>query len=224
MFGGVKSSEALGKWDIDSYNDTTSLRLVDSYYGENHSNLGFAIGHNYYSEICSSESKEWELEIDSTDGIYQLDDRGKAYVTLKFPAYMIGKKIALAVNFSGRKKRSGEVHFETLHNFNGIKKPEDILIESNTTIPVKRFIPFEIDTGTDDRFFVKNAKVVCNYTMDNIVILSFKENREIEDIKDCGDENGEIAFWSIEVRLKDISKAGSLNFKECQVASFIDKF
>jgi len=41
---------------------------------------------------------------------------------------MIGKKIALAVNFSGRKKRSGEVHFETLHNFNGIKKPEDILI------------------------------------------------------------------------------------------------
>ncbi len=79
-------------------------RLVDSYYGENHSNLGFAIGHNYYSEICSSESKEWELEIDSTDGIYQLDDRGKAYVTLKFPAYMIGKKIALAVNFSGRKK------------------------------------------------------------------------------------------------------------------------
>ncbi len=50
------------------------------------------------------------------------------------------------------------------------------------------------------------------------MILSFKENREIEDIKDCGDENGEIAFWSIEVRLKDISKAGSLNFKECQVA------
>ncbi len=56
-------------------------------------------------------------------------------------------------------------------------------------------------------FSLENAKVVCNYTMDNIVILSFKENREIEDIKDCGDENGEIAFWSIEVRLKDISKA-----------------
>jgi len=100
LFGDVKSGEALGKWDIDSYDiDSSGMKLVDSYYGESHTNLGFAVGHNYYSEICSSESKEWELEIDSTDGIYQLDERGKTYVTLKFPAYMVGKKIALAVNF-----------------------------------------------------------------------------------------------------------------------------
>ncbi len=110
--------------------------MVDSYYGESHTNLGFAVGHNYYSEICSSESKEWELEIDSTDGIYQLDERGKTYVTLKFPAYMVGKKIALAVNFSGREKRSGEVHFETLHNFKGIKTPESIKIDANSSEPI----------------------------------------------------------------------------------------
>jgi len=43
-------------------------------------------------EICSSESKEWELEIDSTDGIYQLDERGKTYVTLEFPGIYGWKK------------------------------------------------------------------------------------------------------------------------------------
>jgi hypothetical protein len=225
LFGGVQSSEALGKWDIDAYEiDESNMKLIDSYYGNNHSDLGFAVGHNYHNEICSSESKEWELEIDSTDGIYQLDDRGKTYVTLKFPAYMIGKKIALGVNFSGRKIRSGEVHFETLHNFEGVKLPDAINIEANTTKPIQVFIPFEIDTGTEDRFWVKNAKVVCDYETKNIIVTRFKENREIKSIKECGDENGEVAFWSMELILEDLSKDGSFTFNECQVESFINKF
>ena len=225
LFGDVQNSEALGKWDIDSYSDSESnLKLIDSYYGDNHSNLGFAIGHNYLGEICSSESKEWELEIDSADGVYQLDDRGKAYVTLKFPPYMIGKKIALSVNFSGREKRSGEVHFETLHNFEGVKVPDAISIESNTTSVIDVFIPFEIDTGTEDRFWVKNARVVCDYEIENIKILSFEENHEIKSIGDCGNESGEIAYWKMKLALENISKSGTFTFNECQVASFIDKF
>jgi len=226
LFGDVTAYNSLGKWSIDPYNNTDStLTLTDSYYGNNHNNLGFAIGHNYYNEICSSESKEWELNIDSTDGSYQLDNEGKTYMTLKFPAYMIGKKIALSVNFSGIKKRSGEVHFETLHSFQGVKIPETINIDANISTPITKSFAFEIDTGTEDRFWVKNAKVLCKTKADNVVITKFRQNSEIKDIKDCDNsENGEIAYWNITLQLKDLSKGGSFSFEECQVASFIDKF
>jgi len=226
LFGDVKSYDALGKWSIDPYNNTdNTLSLIDSYYGDDHNNLGFAIGHNYYSEICSSESKEWELNIDSTDGTYQLDNEGKTYITLKFPAYMIGKKIALSVNFSGVKKRSGEVHFETLHSFEGVKTPEAINIDANTSTPVTKSFAFEVDTGTEDRFWVKNARVVCKTKAENVAITNLIENKEVKNIRDCGNsENGEVAYWTITLQLIDLSKAGSFSFDECQVASFIDKF
>ncbi len=226
IFGSVDANEALGKWDIDPYNYTKkTLGLVDSYYGDNHNNLGFAIGHNYYNEICSSESKEWELKIDSTDGVYQLDDEGQTYVTLKFPAYMIGKKIALGVNFSSKSKRSGEVHFETLHSFEGVKVPDAINIDANTTnIPTQSFA-FEIDTGTEDRFWVRNARVVCDYNLKNLEIINFKENSEIKSISDCGSsEGGEVAYWSFKLRLINEEEGGSMTFNQCQVSSFIDKF
>jgi len=225
LFGDVTAYEALGKWDIDPYSDMeNSLDLKDSYYGERHDNLGFAIGHNYYREICSSESKEWELKIDSTDGTYHLDDDGKTYITLKFPAYMIGKKIALGVNFSGTKKRSGEVHFETLHSFQGVKIPESITLDKDTPYTFER-VYFEVDTGTEDRFWVKNAKVVCRIKQENIRITSFSQNREVKNISDCaGSEDGEIAYWQLGLALIDTTKAGSLDFSECQVSSFINEF
>ncbi len=226
LFGSVDANEALGKWDIDPYNYTKkTLGLVDSYHGNSHNNLGFAVGHNYYNEICSSESKEWELKIDSTDGIYQLDNEGKTYVTLKFPAYMIGKKIALGVNFSSKSKRSGEVHFETLHSFEGVKTPDAINIDANTTVIPRQSFAFEIDTGTEDRFWVRNAKVVCNYELKNLKIIDFKENSEVKSISDCGSsEGGEVAYWSFKLKLINQEEAGSMTFKECQVTSFIDKF
>ncbi len=226
LFGSVNANEALGKWDIDPYNYTKkTLSLIDSYHGDSHNNLGFAVGHNYYSEICSSESKEWELKIDSTDGIYQLDEEGKTYVTLKFPAYMIGKKIALGVNFSSKSKRSGEVHFETLHSFEGVKVPEAINIDANTTVIPPKSFAFEIDTGTEDRFWVKNARVVCDYDLKNLEIVHFEQNSEIKDISDCGSsEAGEIAYWTIQLRLINPEEAGTMTFNECQVSSFIDKF
>jgi hypothetical protein len=146
-------------------------------------------------------------------------------MTLKFPAYMIGKKIALGVNFSGVKKRSGEVHFETLHSFQGVKAPETINIDANTSTAISKSFAFEIDTGTEDRFWVKNAKVVCKTKAENVVVTAFSQNSEVKNINDCGNsENGEIAYWNITVQLEDLSKAGSFSFEECQVSSFIDEF
>jgi len=225
LFGDVTDYEALGKWNIDLYNNTdTTLDLTDSYYGNSYDNLGFAIGHNYYKEICSSESKEWELKVDSTDGTYQLDDNGETYVTLKFPAYMVGKKIALSVNFSGTQKRSGEVHFETLSSFQGVKPPETISLDAESPA-TSEIVYFEIDTGTEDRFWVRNAKVVCDTTSDNIKVTNFMQNSEVSKVEDChGSEDGEVAYWQLRLELIDSTKAGSFTFNECQVSSFISQF
>ncbi|NEW61677.1 hypothetical protein GSY74_10305 [Sulfurovum sp. bin170] len=224
LFGDATTSEALGKWDIDTYNNSsTVLNLSSAYYGENHTNLGFAVGHNYMNEICSSESKEWELQIDSTDGTYQLDDEGKASVTLKFPNYMIGKKIALSVNFSGKERRAGEVHFQTLYSFNGVTTPEAITIDANTTTPTSMTHFFRVDTGTEDTFMVKNAKVDCITKTENVIITKLIENSPIKNISDCAD-NGETAYWQLSLELIDLEKAGSFSFEECQVSSFLDEF
>jgi len=225
LFGDVNASEALGKWDIDAYHTDTTLNLRDSYQGNSHNNLGFAIGHNYLNEICSSESKEWELKIDSTDGTYQLDNEGKTYVTLKFPVYMIGKKIALSVNFSGKDLRSGEVHFETLHSFEGVKVPETINIDANTTTSTIESFSFEVDTGTEDRYFVKNAEVYCKIVAKNVEYKWLSKNREIKTLSDCmANEDGEIAYGIIRVDLIDLEKSGTLTFERCQVDDFIDAF
>ncbi|SFV51926.1 hypothetical protein MNB_SV-12-440 [hydrothermal vent metagenome] len=230
LFGDATTSEALGKWDIDQYTSLEdTLNLSSAYYGENHDDLGFAIGHNYINEICSSESKEWELQIDSTDGTYQLDDEGKASVTLKFPAYMLGKKIALSVNFSGKKKRAGEVHFQTLYNFGGVNLPESIDIEQNATVttPFHRAHTFSITNGNDN-FWVKNAKVVCRIKTENIEGYDtfdklISNNREITNSSQCGGY-GELAFFDINLKLKDEEKTGSMTFESCQTSSFIDEF
>jgi hypothetical protein len=228
LFGDVTASEALGKWDIEDATSDT-LFLKDRYSGDEHTDLGFAIGHNYLKEICSSESKEWEVKIDSTDKNYQLDDEGKTYVTLKFPPYMIGKKIALSVNFSGKESRSGEVDFATLHSFEGVKLPEDITIESNATalhnINIRH--SFQIDTGTDDLWFVRNSGVRCTITTENIsgfgmIDTLHSSNKPITDISQCGTDN--ISFFDISIKLIDEEKGGSIKFETCQVYSFTPSF
>lgn len=231
LFGDATTSEALGKWDIDKYTELDdTLSLSSAYYGENHDGLGFAIGHNYINETCSSESKEWELQIDSSDETYQLDDQGRASITLKFPQYMIGKMIALSVNFSGKKKRAGEVHFQTLYNYEGVDIPESIDIDANATqkTPFHREHTFKITKGSDI-FAVKNAKVICSIKTENIakydtVDTLESDNTEIKNSSQCGGKYGEVAFFDIDLKLEDESKSGSMTFESCQTSSFINKF
>jgi len=231
LFGDATTSEASGKWNIDQYTPLKEqLKLSNPYYGDSHTNLGFAIGHNYINEICSSESKEWKLQIDSSDKTYKLDDEGKISVTIKFPEYMIGKKIALSVDFSEKEMRAGEVHFQTLYNSIDVNLPEDIEIDKNTTAVTPFHIKhlFSMTDMTGENIWVKNVKVICDIKTENLegydsILVSTNNEITNTDTSQCA-KNGEKAFLDIDIRLKDEGKAGSMSFEKCQIYSFIDKF
>jgi len=224
IFGDVETYEALGKWDIDEYNDNNqTLTLVESYSGKTHKGLGFAVGHNYMNELCSSDFREWELKIDSTDGSYQLDEEGKTYVTLKFPAYLYGKRVALSTNFlgktpeTGKTLKSGEVYFKTLNNVEGVVAPDTISIDANVT-DYDVIVPFYVNTGTGDTWRVKNSQVFCELEQTGITNLSIVPNKIIKDSSECTEANGysEGAYWHMTISTG--AEAGSISFKDCYPA------
>jgi len=227
VFGQIDDYEALGKWDIDSYESShtdTTLALSEEFNGENHNKLGFTLGHNYLIDPGSSASSEWQVKIDSTDGKYQLDSEGKAFVTLKYPPYLIGKRTALAINFLGKTPetgkilRSGEVKFKTLHSFQGVHAPDPITVEKDTIGPVNATVGFYVDTGTEDLWRVLNSHVSCKTKSSNLRVLGFRENTivsTVDEFKENG--NSYAAYWSLDLELIDTTKSGSYNFVECDV-------
>jgi hypothetical protein len=225
VFGQIDDYEALGKWDIDSYESShtnTTLALSEAFNGENHENLGFALGHNYLIDPGSSASSEWQVKIDSTDGKYQLDAEGKAFVTLKFPTYLIGKRTGLAVNFLGKTPetgkilRSGEVTFRTLHSFKGVITPDTISVDKNTTEHVRVY--FDIDTGTVDIPPVLNSHVWCKTKVSNIVSSSIYENTIVSTVEEFKLYGEYKAYWDLTLRASE-DQAGTFSFEECQVQS-----
>ena len=168
----------------------------------------------------SSESREWQVKIDSTDGKYQLDREGKAFVTLKFPYYLVGKRTALAVNFLGKTPetgkilRSGEVKFKTLHSFQGVIPPDAISVDKNTTKRVRVY--FDIDTGTEDIWPVLNSHVSCKTKSSNIVDLEFHENTIVSTIEEFKIYGEYKAYWDLTLKASE-DKAGTFTFKECFV-------
>jgi len=227
VFGQVDDYEALGKWDIDRYESShseTTLMLSEAFNGENHDKLGFVLGHNYLVDPGSSESREWQVKIDSTDGKYQLDDEGKAFVTLKFPTYLVGKRVALAINFLGKTPetgkilRSGEVKFKTLSSFQGVHSPDLITVEKDTIGTVFASRAFYINTGTEDKWRVLNSHVSCITKSSNVRVVSITENTlvsTVEEFKSNGNSYG--AYWRLGLALIDTTEAGTYSFEECQV-------
>ncbi len=227
IFGDVKQYEALGKWDIDPYSDSSdTLKLAEVFNGTTKSGLGFLVGHNYLDDISSSSSKEWQVKIDSSDGTYQLDEEGKAFVMLKYPPYFIGKRVAFAINFLGKTPesnailRSGEVEIMTARNLEGIKTPEAISVDANSTLPKVVRIPFEIDTGTEDSFFVRNSHVGCNVEAKNVVWKILSENKISATVEEyIANGSSDVAHWIVEVSSTSATEDGTLTFKECNVVS-----
>ena len=223
VFGQVDDYEALGKWDIDSYESShtdTTLALSEAFNGKSHDKLGFVLGHNYLIDPGSSASAEWQVKIDSTDGKYQLDSEGKAFITLKYPTYLIGKRTALAINFLGKTPetgkilRSGEVTFRTLHSFQGVVTPDLISVDKNTTKHVRVY--FDIDTGTADIPPVLNSHVSCKTKVTNIIDSHIYENTIVSTVEEFKLYGEYKAYWDLVLKASE-NKAGSFTFEECQV-------
>ncbi len=185
IFGNVRTYEANGKWEIDSVSNASKLILSDSYEGEDYAGVGFAVGHNYRSNLCSSEYLEYQVKVDSTDGTYKLDNEGKTFVTVKFPAtYMPGKKVGLMVNLisenpeTGKQLRGGEVKFTTLQSFQGLSGLSTS-IPKGTTVEVTHY--GFVETGTVDVWRLNNSTFSCNTTdstnINNIILIE-KNNPE----------------------------------------------
>lgn len=117
-FGNGYTYQASGKWDIKSVSGST-ITLKDTFKGTSVPNLGYAVGHNYRQEVCSF-GDEHVVQVDSSDGTYQVNSDGYALVKVKYDPYMVGKKIALyanlvgVLNSSGNEIRLGEVKRMTL--------------------------------------------------------------------------------------------------------------
>ncbi|CAA6825021.1 MAG: Unknown protein [uncultured Sulfurovum sp.] len=223
IFGKIDDYEALGKWDIDSYEGShtpTTLALSEAFNGESHENLGFALGHNYLSDPGSSESREWQVKIDSSDGKYQLDAEGKAFVTLKFPTYFIGKRTALAVNFLGKTPetgqilRSGEVEFKTLSSFDGVHTPDSITIDKNTTERIRVY--FDINTGTGDKAPVLNSHVYCDTKSSDLINVDIYQNTIVSTVEEFKLYGEYQAYWDLTLTASEDTD-GTFTFEECQV-------
>ncbi len=106
IFGERKNYEAMGKWDIEKINNNT-LSLKDDYYGVDRSQLYYAVGHNYYQDLCREDGREW---LGSTDSeTYKLDDEGTVTVTYKYDYHLTGKDALIWVNLDGLQPDTGEM-------------------------------------------------------------------------------------------------------------------
>jgi hypothetical protein len=99
-FGNGYTYNASGKWDINT-NSATVLDLVDDYDGNDTSNLGFAVGHNYRQDKCE-EGSEWIGSVYPEDGNFTMDSTGTKRITVEYDYYMVGKDVMLWTNFIGK--------------------------------------------------------------------------------------------------------------------------
>jgi len=216
IFGGVETYEANGKWSIDDIVSANILNLNNEYHGGAHAGLGMAIGYNFRDKFCTSGFEESVVVVDSSDGTYLLDEKGQAFVTLKYDSYMIGKRAMVLVNMSGLNPntgkviRTGEVHETTLSFVKNLKGDTINVPKGATNVVVG--ISGIIDTGTEDEWNVVNSTFSCELDLSNVTIVSGPEKN---DPSSC-DNNG-IAFLSYTV--SSTGEAGSVTFKKCQVDS-----
>jgi len=223
VFGTVQTYEANGLWNIESILSDNTLALSNQYMGDTYSGLGMAVGYNYRDQICSSDYRESVVFVDSTDGKYTLDRNGQAFVTMKFDPYMIGKRTALIVNTNGynpiteKLTRSGEVYFDTQHFVKYLIGKTIKIPKGSTNYPAT--IWGMIDTGTEDRYWVRNSRFACTIELNNAVITA---GPIYNDPMDCR-RTGGVPSITYELNATDSDADGSITFKECQVVS-LDRF
>ncbi|WP_434580306.1 hypothetical protein MLC52_10230 [Sulfurimonas sp. NW15] len=100
-FGDGYTYNASGKWDINTNNSNT-LDLKDTYEGNDTSNLGFAVGHNYRQDTCEFGT-EWVANVYPQDaGNYVIDSTGSMRINVEYDYYLVGKDVVLWANLIGK--------------------------------------------------------------------------------------------------------------------------
>ena len=184
-------------------------------------------GKSYIHDVCGNQ--DWNIELNSTDGIFQFDDKGEAFILLRFSSYFIGKKIRFHVSSVDNTTQSKTLDW-ILENQKGVKVPEDITIDKNNTIPTPLNFDFGlILDGSDSDIWVNNSRVKCVVESTNINIRGHNElsngyiisdNHKITDSSECMDNRDGKAYFNANISLSDINLEGSLKFKSCQSMPF----
>ena len=169
IFGTVPLTPVVGKWDIDSIttNDALAVSRDSNNTSKEFTGAGFAIGHSYRENVCSSTYEHYLVEI---DGKHVLDENGKTFITLKYPAeYMPGKQIALAINVSepGSQTNGGDVKFITLGVPNGLTETEET-IPAGKTETIRHFA--KIATDGNETLPVTNSLFSCESSGDSAIV------------------------------------------------------
>ncbi|WP_193150451.1 hypothetical protein [Sulfurimonas sediminis] len=100
-FGDGYTYNVSGKWDINTNNSNT-LDLQDTYEGNDTSNLGFAVGHNYRQDTCEFGT-EWVANVYPEDaGNYVIDSTGSMRINVEYDYYLVGKDVVLWANLVGK--------------------------------------------------------------------------------------------------------------------------
>ena len=214
VFGDVETYEANGKWSIENIISGNSLSLSNEYHGIAHAGLGMAIGYNFRDKICTSGYEESVVVIDSSDGKYLLDEKGQAFVTLKYDSYMIGKRAMVLVNMSGfnpntgKVLRTGETHERTLQ-FHDAMEGKSVSVKGGQTVTFRHW--GVITTGTTDTFPLVNSLFSCDESegTTNISVTS----RTFSDPTSCN--NGGQAYIDYTITTQT-GEDGSLTLSKCR--------
>jgi len=99
-FGEGYKYAASGKWDIQ-LKSSNVLELKDDYNGSIVSSLGFAVGHNYRSEVCDDSSGESVALVYPKDNNFVLDSTGSMNIKVEYDYYLVGKSVVLWTNLVG---------------------------------------------------------------------------------------------------------------------------
>jgi hypothetical protein len=217
IFGDVETYEANGKWSIESIVSGNTLNLNNRYQGSAHAGLGMAIGYNFRDKICTSGYEESVVVVDSSDGTYTLDEKGQAFVTLKYDSYMIGKRAIILVNMSGfnpntgKILRTGETHQRTLR-FHEYMQGKTVSVKGGQTINFRH--NGIITTGSVDNFALVDSVFSCDESegTSNIRIISKVNN----DPTSC--VNGGAAYIDYSITTQT-GEDGSLTLSKCRPSS-----
>jgi hypothetical protein len=86
----------LGGWLVDSVVDDDTLNLQQVYSDSTTDNITFVIGNEKRYDNCEDTVKL--VDINSTDGTYEVDTNGIAYVSVKYDPYLVGKTVTFYAN------------------------------------------------------------------------------------------------------------------------------